>query len=101
MASLVPDGLTPPNPLAAVQELGNIVRSDEAKNRVAVHTFDPDASPEAKAQAAGAGKDKLKSVKQDANDAGGRGIVPLSLIATHVNQFSNVAHRSGSRYWSL
>jgi hypothetical protein len=79
MANLVPDGLTPPNPLTAVQELNKIVRGDEAVNRVAVHTFDPDASPEAKAQAAGAGKDKLKSVKQAADDAGGKGIVPFIL----------------------
>ncbi|KAI0344135.1 tricalbin [Trametopsis cervina] len=72
MASLAPDGLVPPNPLTAIQEVNKIVNRDEAKNRVAVHTFDPEASPEEKGRAAGAQKDKLKSVNAEANDAGGK-----------------------------
>ena len=69
----------PPNPVTAVQELNNIIQNDESKNRVAVHTFDPDAPPEVKAQAAGAATDKLKSVKQDNDHAGGKGMCHVNI----------------------
>jgi hypothetical protein len=37
---------------------------DKANGRATVHTFDPDASPEEKASAAGKARDKLKPVKE-------------------------------------
>lgn len=77
MATLVPGGFAPPNSEAQAQ-LNHIVKSDEAKNRVAVHTFDPNASPQEKAAAAGQQKDKLKSVKPDTS-AGGTGMSRVKL----------------------
>ncbi|EMD41578.1 hypothetical protein CERSUDRAFT_110127 [Gelatoporia subvermispora B] len=62
------NGSAPPPDAQA--QLNGIVESDVAKNRVAVHTFDPNASPEEKAAAAGAGKDKLKGPKADAGPSG-------------------------------
>ncbi|KAF7320046.1 hypothetical protein MKEN_00788800 [Mycena kentingensis (nom. inval.)] len=41
----------------------------DANGRVAVHSFDPDASPEQKGAAAGKARDQLKSVKQDSGPA--------------------------------
>ncbi|KAI0639057.1 tricalbin [Trametes polyzona] len=57
MASASVDGA--PVPPQAQAKLNGIVESDAAKGRVPVHTFDPDASPEAKAAAAGKGQGKL------------------------------------------
>ncbi|KAI0706072.1 tricalbin [Cytidiella melzeri] len=85
MANLVPERLVPPNPLTAVQELSNIVQGDEAKNRVAVHTFNPDASPEAKGNAAGAGKDKLKSVNHDGGSTDNAGGKEVAVDTGHSN----------------
>lgn len=51
----------------AEAQVNGIVQEDAAKNRVPVHTFDPNAPPEAKAAAAGKGKDKLK---RDGGDEG-------------------------------
>ncbi|OCH88587.1 tricalbin [Obba rivulosa] len=51
-------------------QLNGVLEGDAAKNRVAVHTFDPDASPEQKAAAAGKGKEKLKRAKDDAGPSG-------------------------------
>lgn len=73
MATLVPDGLPPPNQQQAQAQLNAIVNNDTAKNRVPVHTFNPDASPQQKGAAAGASKDKLQSVKPDKDD-GGKGM---------------------------
>lgn len=64
MATSAADGATPPNAQAA---LNNIVAHDAAKNTVPVHTFDPNASPEAKGAAAGKGQDKLKSVNAESS----------------------------------
>lgn len=73
MATLAPGGLAPPSPEAQA-ELNHIVKADVDKNRVAVHTFDPNATPQEKAAAAGQQKDKLKSVKPDTSpSAGGTG----------------------------
>ena len=51
----------------AEAQVNGIVQEDAAKNRVPVHTFDPNAPPEEKAAAAGKGKDKLK---RDGGDEG-------------------------------
>lgn len=48
------------------------MKQDADKGRVAVHTFDPEASPQEKGAAAGKPKDQLKSVG-DAPGAGERG----------------------------
>lgn len=71
MATLAPGALPPPN-AEAQAELNHIVKADTDKNRVAVHTFDPNATPQEKAASAGQQKDKLKSVKPDTG-AGGTG----------------------------
>jgi hypothetical protein len=48
--------------------LAGIVQRDAANPRAAVHTFDPDASPEEKAAAAGKGREKLAAVNHGAQD---------------------------------
>ncbi|KAH9949508.1 tricalbin [Amylocystis lapponica] len=62
------NGAAPPQVQAQVN---GIVGEDAAKNRVPVHQFNPDATPQEKGAAAGAHKDKLKSVKDDPG-AGGK-----------------------------
>ncbi|OSD05892.1 tricalbin [Trametes coccinea BRFM310] len=57
MASTSVDGA--PVPPQAQAKVNGIVENDAAKGRVPVHTFDPNASPEAKAAAAGKEKNKL------------------------------------------
>jgi hypothetical protein len=52
-------GAREPSPQEAVTGL---VKKDEAKG-MAVHTFDPNASPAEKAAVAGKGRDQVKSVK--------------------------------------
>ncbi|OBZ79219.1 Uncharacterized protein PYUK71.03c [Grifola frondosa] len=66
---------TATNPQSQAQVNG-IVEQDVAKNRVPVHTFDPDASPQEKGAAAGKDKEKLKL-----NNANGdaRGKAPYRL----------------------
>ena len=61
---------------AQAQAQANDIMLDAAKGRVAVHTFDPDASPQEKAAAAGKGRENLKSVAEKA-DAGERGTSSL------------------------
>ncbi|KAF9452575.1 transmembrane protein [Macrolepiota fuliginosa MF-IS2] len=46
-------------------QLDDILRQDTEQRRVPVHTFDPDAPPQAKAAAAGRARDKLDSVAAD------------------------------------
>lgn len=53
----------------AQAELNGILHQDAAKNRVAVHSFDPNATPEQKAAAAGKGREKLKKVGGDQSTA--------------------------------
>ncbi|TFK57601.1 tricalbin [Heliocybe sulcata] len=53
-------------------EANDIVQKDADKAGVAVHSFDPDASPEEKAAAAGKARDQLKSVSQKDPGAGGK-----------------------------
>jgi hypothetical protein len=63
-------GAREPSPQEAVTGL---VKKDEAKG-MAVHTFDPKASPAEKAAVAGKGRDQIKSVKdRGLADGGPRG----------------------------
>jgi hypothetical protein len=64
---------------SAQAQVNDILDQDAAKGRVAVHSFNPDASPQEKAAAAGKGRDKLKSVK-DQPEASGRGLCFLNLF---------------------
>lgn len=57
----------------AVNGAEDALKHDAGKGRVAVHTFDPEASPAQKAAAAGKGKDQLKSVQQSPEQGGERG----------------------------
>ncbi|KAF9026598.1 C2 domain-containing protein [Rhodocollybia butyracea] len=52
--------------------VADVLAHDAANGRVAVHTFDPDASPAQKAAAAGKGKDQLKSVQRNSEEKGER-----------------------------
>lgn len=52
-------------------QLNGIQHQDEAKGAV-VHSFNPDASPQEKAAAAGKARDQLQSVSKD-ESAGGKG----------------------------
>lgn len=63
----------PSNAADAQQQVNGIVKQDQDKNRVAVHTFDPDATPEQKAAAAGKGASQLKSAKKADQASGGKG----------------------------
>src|SRR5882762_9938523 len=56
----------PPNGIASTlqKQANHIVKEDASKSNVAVHTFDPDASPQQKAASAGKGADQLKSKVQ-------------------------------------
>ena len=62
-----------PIPVNAQAKVNGIVEQDAAKGRVPVHTFDPDASPEAKAAAAGKEKHKLGLESEDVK-TGGKGM---------------------------
>lgn len=59
-------------PADAQAELNGLLQADAAKGRVAVHTFDPNATPQEKAAAAGKGSERLKSAGAD-KGAGGTG----------------------------
>jgi hypothetical protein len=54
-------------------QLNGIVQADAEKNRVAVHTFDPNASPAEKAAAAGKGRDAVKSERAQNGKANANG----------------------------
>ena len=69
MASV--DGTAVPTNVQA--KVNGIVEQDAAKGRVPVHTFDPDASPQAKAAAAGKEKHKL-GIENDDVKSGGKGM---------------------------
>lgn len=56
-------------------QLNGIKHQDEAKGAV-VHSFDPDATPQQKAAAAGKGRDQLQSANKDLS-AGDKG-TPLA-----------------------
>jgi len=72
-------GLLPPPD--ALSQLDDIARNDESKGAV-VHSFDPDASPQEKAAAAGKSRDQLESfVKQDSSSAA-KGISTAIVLTT-------------------
>ncbi|KAI0080049.1 tricalbin [Panus rudis PR-1116 ss-1] len=73
------EGSVPPDSQATVNGL---VQADVAKNRVAVHTFDPDTSPQEKAAEAGKGAEQLKGVN-DTSALGDRE-VPIDTGNAHV-----------------
>lgn len=80
----------PPPPIDAQAKLNGIVSQDVSKGRVAVHTFDPDASPQEKAAAAGRAKENLKNPNtNDVNNTTARGnfILLVLLVAqrTHMH----------------
>lgn len=54
-------------------EANGIMQQDADKGRVAVHTFDPTATPAEKGAAAGKDRDQLKSANTQ-EGAGGRGL---------------------------
>lgn len=53
-----------PSPIPA--QLDAILKQDADRNRVPVHTFDPDASPQGKAASAGKARDQLQSIISEA-----------------------------------
>lgn len=59
----------PTNGPSASAQANDILRADAKKGNMTVHTFDPDATPEQKAAAAGKGRDQLKSVVDTNKDA--------------------------------
>lgn len=59
----------PSNGPSAATQANDILREDAKKGNTTVHTFDPDATPEQKAAAAGKGRDQLKSVVDTNKDA--------------------------------
>ncbi|CAL1696266.1 unnamed protein product [Somion occarium] len=71
MTNAVVDGTVTP---AAQTEVNGIVQQDAAKDRVAVHTFDPDATPNEKAASAGKNIDQLKSVQDNGHASIGKAI---------------------------
>lgn len=66
------NGAAPPIP----SQLDAILRQDAQQKRVPVHTFDPDASPQEKAAAAGRARDQLRSIVPDGKKpaASGKGM---------------------------
>lgn len=55
----------------AYAQLNGVIAKDQDKQRVPVHTFDPDAPPEEKASKAGKARDKLDA--PNASEPGGKG----------------------------
>ncbi|THH27082.1 hypothetical protein EUX98_g7106 [Antrodiella citrinella] len=97
MATLQPNGLQAQQD-GAQHQLNGIVQNDTDKNRVPVHTFNPDANPQAKAAAAGKNSDQLNGVTNESKkpspganelslDAGNTNIIPTITI-----QDADVAH---------
>ena len=70
----------PPAASASLADAHDMLSKDAARGNATVHTFDPDASPEEKAAAAGKARSQLKSVKDANKDAGdaSRGEFPLA-----------------------
>jgi type IV pilus biogenesis protein CpaD/CtpE len=58
---------------SARDQLNGIVKEDLTKDRVALHVFDPDASPQQKGAAAGKARDQVKSVTNGKNDSAAKG----------------------------
>ena len=60
-SSLPPNGLSSTNAIRAQGQANDIVQNDASRGNVAVHSFDPDASPAEKAAAAGKARNQLTS----------------------------------------
>ncbi|KAK7694283.1 hypothetical protein QCA50_001464 [Cerrena zonata] len=58
--------------LNAQAQVNDIVQQDAAKNRVAVHTFNAESTPQQKAASAAKNEDQLKSITQNGDASGGR-----------------------------
>ena len=75
-SSLPPNGSS--STIRAHAQANDILQKDAARGNVAVHSFDPDASPAAKAAAAGKAGPQLKSATATASPenstGGGRGM---------------------------
>jgi hypothetical protein len=72
-SSLPPNGLSSANAIRAHGQANNIVQNDASRGNVAVHSFDPDASPAEKATAAGKARKELTSTLPAKPTEGGRG----------------------------
>jgi hypothetical protein len=82
-SSIPPNGLSPANTIRAHGQANDIVQNDASRGNVAVHTFDPDASPAEKAAAAGKAGKQLTSTLPAKPTEGGRGqpflyVLPVS-----------------------
>jgi hypothetical protein len=66
----------PPAPDAQAQ-LNGLVQADASKQRVPIHTFDPNASSQEKAAAAGKGRDVLDSASSQRRKADAEGTYVL------------------------
>ncbi|CCM00332.1 uncharacterized protein FIBRA_02362 [Fibroporia radiculosa] len=83
----------PPSQQAQAQ-VDRIVHADTAKDRVAVHTFNPDASPQDKAAAAGKPRDQLKPQGGDFGSGGkelpvdmsNSQVIPTITITEHLDE---------------
>lgn len=77
-SSLPPNG--PSSTIRAHAQANDILQSDAAKGNVAVHSFDPDASPAEKAAAAGKARPKPNTASLENSNSGGRGMsIPYSV----------------------
>jgi hypothetical protein len=72
-SSLPPNGLSSTNAIRAHGQANDIVQNDASRGNVAVHSFDPDASPAEKAAAAGKAGKQLTSTLPAKPVEGGRG----------------------------
>jgi hypothetical protein len=72
-SSLPPNGLSSANAIHAHGQANDIVQNDASRGNVAVHSFDPDASPAEKAAAAGKARKQLTSTLPAKPTEGGRG----------------------------
>ena len=77
-SSLPPSGLSSDNAIRAHSQANDILQNDAARGNVAIHSFNPDASPAEKAAVAGQARSQLSSVIPDKPSDGGRGR-PFSL----------------------
>lgn len=60
-------------PPDAQAQLNGLLQADASKGGVAVHTFDPNSSPQEKAAAAGKGREQVSKVGGKDESAGGTG----------------------------
>jgi hypothetical protein len=80
-SSLPPNGLSSANATRAHGQANDILQKDASRGNVAVHTFDPDASPAEKASAAGSARTQLTSTIPAKPSDGGRGQPSLYVLS--------------------